>query len=121
MRNDDPCVLAIVAAIVGLVDALAAERQERARDGLVPLADAGIERRALRRLVREGRVRATRIGRRVYIFRADLASLLDAPPQARAASTATDAREAARAAYRAKATSSKASSAGVRLVSRGGR
>src|ERR1700722_179041 len=103
MRPDDPRVLAVAAAIVGLVDALASERCERVGDDLVPLADAGIERRALRRLIREGRVRATRIGRRVYVARADLGALLTTrvPLAPAASSDKSDPAEAARAAYSA--------------------
>jgi excisionase family DNA binding protein len=98
----DSRVLAVAAAIVGLFDALATERIGNASDGLVAVADAGIERRALRRLIREGRLRATRIGRRVYVSRADLTDLLSAAPTVvPAAFTAADPREAARASYRA--------------------
>jgi excisionase family DNA binding protein len=112
MTPHDPRVLAVAAAIVGLVDALAAKRGAgRAGDDLVPMADAGIERRALRRLIREGRVRATRIGRRTYVSRADLGALLAASPVASAARTAPDPAEAARAAY----------GVTLRVVGRGGR
>ena len=101
MTPHDPRVLAVASAIVGLVDALAAERSAgKASDDLVPMADAGIERRALRRLIREGRVRATRIGRRTYVSRADLGALLTTrAPLAPAAGAKSDPADAARAAY----------------------
>ncbi len=112
MRPDDPRVLAVAAAIVGLFDAIAAKRRGDVADDLVPLADAGIERRALRRLIREGRVRATRIGRRVYVARADLGALLtNGSPVVPAANASSDPAEAARAAY----------SASLRVVRGGGR
>jgi excisionase family DNA binding protein len=104
MRPDDPRALAFAAALVGLVDALAAERGGQASDSLVAAADSGLERRALRRLIRDGRVRSTRIGRRVYVSRADLAGLLaDAPPSGARSTPAAapDAASAARAAYAA--------------------
>jgi excisionase family DNA binding protein len=102
MKPNDPRILAVASAIVGLFDALANERSSDASNGIVSLADAGIERRALRRLIREGRVRATRIGRRVYVSRADLAALLALTlTQVPAASTAVNPQDAARAAYRA--------------------
>lgn len=105
MTPHDPRVFAVAAALIGLVDALAAERGAgRASDELVPLADAGVELRALRRLVRQGRVRSTRIGRRVYVSRADLAGLVGQAPasaSATARAPASDAASAARAAYAA--------------------
>ena len=102
MTPHDPRVLAVAAAIVGLFDAIASERRGDGADGLVPMADAGIERRALRRLIREGRVRATRIGRRVYVARADLGALLTTrAPLAPTAGAKSDPAEAARAAYSA--------------------
>ncbi len=76
MRPENPRVLAVVAALVGLVDALAAERRDGEGDELVSLADAGIERRALRRLQREGRLPVERIGRRLYTRRSALLALV---------------------------------------------
>jgi hypothetical protein len=104
MTPHDPRVLAVAAALIGLVDALAAERATGLSDDLVPLADAGLERRALRRLVRQGRVRSTRIGRRVYVSRADLARLVETVPTSTSAPAfggggASDAARAARTAY----------------------
>jgi excisionase family DNA binding protein len=102
MRRDDPRVLAVAAAVVNLFDALATEDRGPTSDGIVALSEAGIERRALRRLIREGRVRSTRIGRRVYVSRADLTALVTAAPtRPPPAFTATDPRAAARAAYQA--------------------
>lgn len=50
-------------------------------DELVLLADAGIELRALRRAIREGRIVATQIGRRRYVRRSDLLRLAEPQPQ----------------------------------------
>lgn len=104
MSPNDPRVLAVAVALVGLVDALTAQRASLRSDALVPLGDAGIERRALRRLIRDGRIRSTRIGRRVYVSRADLARLFESAPAPTSARTsvergAADAARAARAAY----------------------
>jgi hypothetical protein len=108
-----PHVRAALAKIAdGLRELVEAEDATQADVELVPLADAGIERRALRRLIREGRVRAARIGRRVYVARTDLGALLTTrAPLAPAAAAKSDPAEAARAAY----------SAPLRVVRGGGR
>jgi hypothetical protein len=102
MRPNDPRVLAVAAALVGLVDALLAERRAEVADELVPLADAGIERRALRRLQRDGRLPVERIGRRLYTRRSALLALVittpakEVPPNA---APVADVAQAAREAY----------------------
>jgi hypothetical protein len=75
VRPDDPRVVALAAAIVDLVDALAKGSTERG-DELVALTSCGVERRALRRLVRDGRLEVVRIGRRQYTTRRALAALV---------------------------------------------
>jgi hypothetical protein len=113
MQPSDRRVLAVAAALVGLAEALAIEARVAVADELVPMADVRIERRALRRLVAAGRVRSVRIGRRMYVSRADLARLLDATPVGAATqpTTTTDAAAAARDAY----------AAPLRVVRAGGR
>jgi hypothetical protein len=100
MRPNNPLVLAVAVAIVGLVDALVA-RLDAAPDELVPIASCGVERRALRRLARQGRLEVVRIGRKSFTTRRALAALVDAP-QSAAPLPAADPVAAARAAYASK-------------------
>jgi hypothetical protein len=102
MLPSDRRILAVAAALVGLLDALAIERKGHAGDELVPLASCGVERRALRRLAREGRLEVVRIGRRQYTTRRALAGLVTlGPVGAEAGEQATDPAAAARKAYAA--------------------
>jgi hypothetical protein len=99
MKPEDPRVLCLARALVAILDALASERQDGSSDELVPIAKAGIERRALRRLVQNGKVRAMRLGRRLYVSRADLASLLPCSDAVTPEAIEVDPRQAAAAAY----------------------
>ena len=74
IRPDDPRVVLIAAAIVALVPTSPAPVMA---DELVPLAKAGVDAGALRRLVRRGILPAARIGRSVYVRRSDLVALVD--------------------------------------------
>jgi hypothetical protein len=100
VRRDDPRIFAVVAAVVGLVDALATERRGDVADELVPFP-FGFERRAASTLVRQGKLASTKIGRRTYARRSDVLALVSdtAMPAADAPPLATDAATAARAAY----------------------
>jgi hypothetical protein len=97
MRRDDARVLAVAAAIVGLVDALAGERATGAGDELVPFP-FGLERRAARALVHSERLPVVRLGRRIFTRRSALVALVEASPPARSPAVA-DPAVAARAAY----------------------
>lgn len=102
MLPSDTRVLALAAALVGLIDALAGARRADAGDDLVALAGCGIERRALRRLQREGRLPVERIGRKLYTRRSALVALVQTEPTeapSRASTHAVDPEQAAREAY----------------------
>jgi excisionase family DNA binding protein len=49
-------------------------------DELVTLDACGLERRAVEALIREGRLRAVKIGRRVYVRRSAVVALVDELP-----------------------------------------
>jgi hypothetical protein len=88
---------------VGLVDAISEQRPVSRSDELVAFP-FGLERRAARGLVREGRLTTTRIGRRVYTKRSALLALVDGSPIDRKNAgpmRATDPAAAARKAYAA--------------------
>jgi hypothetical protein len=102
MLPSDPRVLAVAAALVGLVDALASERRAAPGDDLVALAGCGIERRALRRLQRDGKLPVERIGRKLYTRRSALLALVQtetAAAPACASTAAMNPEQAAREAY----------------------
>jgi hypothetical protein len=98
MRPDDPRVLAVAAALVGLLNALRGERQTEQADELVAYP-FGLERRAARELVRSGRIPTVRLGRRTYGRRSALLALVGAPPAKAPAPSASDPTGAAREAY----------------------
>ena len=77
MHADDPRVLAVAAALVGLVDALASERRDGGPDDLVPLVDAArlaaTSVRTVRYAIRSGDLPAYGRQRDRSVRRADLA------------------------------------------------
>jgi hypothetical protein len=98
----DPRVVAVATALVWLIDALAPARSDDHGDELVLLNSCGIERRALRRLAKDGRLEVVRLGRKLFTTRRSLAALVRerAPGEPKKATT-RDAQAAARAAYAA--------------------
>jgi hypothetical protein len=103
MRSEDPRVLAVAAALVALLNALAADTRGHATDELVAFP-FGLERRAARALMRAGQLSTTKIGRRVFARHSAILALVgDTPgtPQRTAVALATPA-AAARAAYAAR-------------------
>ena len=100
MRPNDSRVLAVAAALVGLVDALSTERRGDHPDELVAFP-FGFERRAASALVRQGKLATKKIGRRSYARRSDVLALVEVPAKAApdVAKTTSDATAAARAAY----------------------
>jgi hypothetical protein len=98
----DPRILALAAALAGIIDALAIERRADVGDDLVPFP-FGFERRAARALIREGRLATTRIGRRIFTRRSAVLALVgdSANPVPAPAPVVTDPVAAARAAYAA--------------------
>lgn len=74
-------------ALDSFLDALDAYRAAPFEDELVKLADVPIEARARTRLVRDGRLRVIKLGRRLYTRRSYIAKLVDElPPLATAPS-----------------------------------
>jgi hypothetical protein len=99
MRPDDRRVLAVAAAFVGLLDALTAQRRAADdADALMPFP-FGLEHRAARSLMREGRLATTKIGRRIFTRRSAVLALVGDTPQAAPRMVGADPAAAARAAY----------------------
>jgi hypothetical protein len=98
MRPDDPRVLAVAAAIVGLVDALAPERGTGPGGDELLAYPFGLERRAAGALVRQGALTTRKIGRKLYARRSDVVALVAASPAPATAPTAAPANDAASAA-----------------------
>jgi hypothetical protein len=89
-RHDDPQIFQIAAVIAALVQPPPAPPPA---DELVAIANVGIDRGALNRLIKRGLLPAARIGRSIYVKRSDLVALVDklaAPPPTDAPPPADD-------------------------------
>jgi len=81
LTETDPLAL-IVGAIADAVAARLGDRNELVAIAPGPLATFGLEHAAVSRLVAEGRLRAVRIGRRLFTTHSRLLALVDELPEA---------------------------------------